>query len=301
MKIGIDMGHTLSGANSGAIGFFNESEATRRIGNLLINYLRSMGHLVVNCSVDSASSSSESLKKRVEIANSSNLDIFVSIHFNAGGGRGSEVFTYDGKSLPEGKASLQNLNKIGFVNRGIKDGSHLYVIRKTNVAAMLVEVCFLDNKEDSLLYHSNQERIAKAIGDGILVSSPPKEATKPPITPLKPSTPASKPKYNKLDTVKLLQTSLNKQGYANPLLVVDGIFGEATLRATPNLFPGSIGDITRALQQMLILKGMNIGSSAADGIYGKDTEDGVKRLQRHYDLKADGIAGKNTFKALFMK
>ncbi|MEG0480903.1 MAG: N-acetylmuramoyl-L-alanine amidase [Clostridium sp.] len=301
MRIGIDMGHTISGPNLGAIGFIKESEETRRLGNLIINYLKSMGQTVINCSVDIAESSSDSLKRRVETANSSSLDIFVSIHFNAGGGHGTEVFTYDAKPLPEAKAILDNMARIGFTNRGIKNGSHLYVIRKTNVTAMLVEVCFVDNKEDTVKYHENIERIAKAIADGIVVKSPP--IVKPPVTDPKPNPnlpkPQSKPKYTKKASIKLLQRSINAQGYASPPLIIDGIWGEKTLSSAPTLFYGSIGDITRAVQQMLIVKGMNIGPSGADGIFGKETEAAIKRLQRHYNLKADGIVGKNTYNSLY--
>ena len=41
---------------------------------------------------------------------------------------------------------LNNIvSEFGFRNRDIKEGDHLYVLRNTNMPAILVEGCFLDN------------------------------------------------------------------------------------------------------------------------------------------------------------
>ena len=47
---------------------------------------------------------------------------------------------------------LDALKSLGFVNRGVKDGSRLYVIRHTNAPACLLEVCFVDTQSDADLY-----------------------------------------------------------------------------------------------------------------------------------------------------
>ena len=58
---------------------------------------------------------------------------------------------------------------MGFINRGIKNGSNLYVIRRTNARAMLVEVCFVDTRSDVDLYKKvTAQGVAQAIGDAIL-------------------------------------------------------------------------------------------------------------------------------------
>lgn len=299
MRIGIDMGHTVSGPNSGANGHMSESEETRRLGNLVISYLRGLGETVINCSVDHAGTNADSLEGRVKIANESNLDIFVSLHFNSGGGYGTEIYTYNGKRLPEAEMILKNMKELGFRDRGIKNGNHLYVIRKTYATAMLVEVAFIDSKDDMNRYNQHIDRVAMAIAEGIIRE--PLNNPNPPGTTNPPTKPPTKPTYTKKEAVMLLQRGINAQGYANPPLVVDGIFGERTLNAAPTVYPGSKGEITRAIQEMLIVKGMDIGSYGADGIFGRDTEAAVKRLQRHYNLKEDGIVGKNTYKALFMR
>lgn len=85
MKIGINCGHTVSGQpGCGAVGFINESDETRKVGYKLMEYLKSAGHTVVNCTNDKAASTNENLSKIVAMANAQPLDLFVSIHFNAG-------------------------------------------------------------------------------------------------------------------------------------------------------------------------------------------------------------------------
>lgn len=168
MRIGINCGHTLSGAGYGATGFLNEVTEDRLVGSELINLLRKAGHNVINCTVDSAATQSAYLSKSVQIANGNNVDFFISIHFNAAGGKGTEVFTYKGEKLPEAVRTCEKISKLGFVNRGVKDGSNLYVINSTKARAMLIEVCFVDNKVDYELYKKvGYKKIAEAIFEAI--------------------------------------------------------------------------------------------------------------------------------------
>ena len=166
MKIIVNSGHTLKGAGSGAIGYLNESEETRKITKSLISQLKKKGYTVVEATVDKASSQSEYLKKVVKIANSSKGELFLSIHLNAGGGRGVEAYTWKGEKLGEAVKICSRLHDLGFKNRGVKDGSGFYVIKKTTMKAILVEVCFLDNSSDVRLYESlGSEKIATAIAE----------------------------------------------------------------------------------------------------------------------------------------
>lgn len=168
MKIGINCGHTLTGAGSGAVGYISESEQTRIVGWSLTQKLDNGGHTIIDCTVDRANTQKEYLKKTVEIANANNLDLFVSIHFNAGGGQGVEVYTYGGKQHTEAVRVCEKLHALGFKNRGVKDGSGLYVIGHTTAKAMLIEVCFCDNKADTELYKSiGENKIAAAIAEAI--------------------------------------------------------------------------------------------------------------------------------------
>ena len=168
MKIGINCGHTKIGAGCGAKGYISESVETRNVGYELMKLLKAAGHTVVDCTVDSAATQAAYLSNAVKIANAQTLDYFVSIHFNAGGGKGAEVFTYKGEKMPEAVKICENLKGLGFTNRGIKDGSGLYVINSTKAKAMLIEVCFVDTKSDVDLYYMlGVDEIAKAIFNGI--------------------------------------------------------------------------------------------------------------------------------------
>ncbi|MBY6898024.1 N-acetylmuramoyl-L-alanine amidase [Clostridium botulinum] len=190
MKIGIDCGHTLSGADYGAVGIKAESNLTREVGTKVISKLQALGHTVVKCYKDSCSGLNDSLSYRTNTANNNNVDLYVSIHFNCynGSAYGTEVFTYGGKELLEARRVLNNICALGYTNRGLKDGSGLYVLKHTKAKAMLIECCFCDNAGDMNRY--NAENMANAIVKGLVgttVATPnkPKEVVK-----------VQKPKYD---------------------------------------------------------------------------------------------------------
>ena len=165
MRIGINCGHTISGTpGSGAVGYLNESNETRAVGYALMKLLKEKGYTVYDCTDDNSGSVNANLRAICTLANAQPLDLFLSIHFNAGGGQGSEVYTYGSREIKGAREINAALGRLGFKNRGIKDGSHLYVIRHTNAAAMLAEVCFVDTKTDAELYKSvGVQKIAAAI------------------------------------------------------------------------------------------------------------------------------------------
>ena len=168
VKIGINCGHTVDGQpGSGAVGYISESTETRKVGNKLTLLLLKAGHEVYNCTNDFAPNTSKNLLEIVRMANAQPLDLFVSIHFNSGGGRGTEVYTYGGKSFKEAENTCKAIEKLGFKNRGIKDGSGLYVIKHTEARSMLIEVCFVDTADAELYKEIGAEHIAGAICEAI--------------------------------------------------------------------------------------------------------------------------------------
>jgi N-acetylmuramoyl-L-alanine amidase len=168
MKIAVNAGHTASGAGYGAVGYFKESEETRKIVHELIPLLKKKGHTVIDATVDKSTSQLDYLQKSVKIANKAKADLFLTIHLNAGGGQGCEAFTWRGQKVKQAVNICEELHKEGFKNRGVKDGSAFYVIKKTTMTAILLEVMFLDNRKDCALYQSiGVKRIAQAIADGI--------------------------------------------------------------------------------------------------------------------------------------
>lgn len=116
------------------------------------------------------------LATRVNRANSSNADVFVSIHYNAfngvwGNHGGVEVHHY--KTSTKGKKLAQLVQAelvkaTGLRDRGIKDYD-FYVTRKTNMPAILCECGFMDNLEEAklMLDESYQWKVAEAIAKGI--------------------------------------------------------------------------------------------------------------------------------------
>lgn len=62
---------------------------------------------------------------------------------------------------------------------------------------------------------------------------------------------------------------------------------------------GSRGDEVKKLQTSLINAGYNVGSTGADGIYGSDTENAVRKYQQANGLDVDGIAGDQTLGKLY--
>lgn len=166
-KIGVDYGHTLSSGSPdyGAVGIKAESNLTREVGKLVTKYFRQLGHTVIECGCDSASSLNASLSHRYNTANNNNVDYFISIHFNAfdGSAKGTEVLYY---SSPDDKmkAILNKICALGYTNRGLKQRRNLAVLKNTNAKAMLIECAFCDNKEDMNRY--NADKLARAIVEG---------------------------------------------------------------------------------------------------------------------------------------
>lgn len=161
-KYVINAGHTKLGKGTGAVGLLNESIETRKIVCELMSLLADTKHEIIPAIFDK---SDNNLKEAVNLANNEKADLFISVHLNAGGGQGSECYTWKGNKVKQASSILTNLEKIGFKNRGIKNGSHLYVIKNTKATAILVECCFVDNTKDKEKY--NAYSIAKCIYNAI--------------------------------------------------------------------------------------------------------------------------------------
>lgn len=151
----------------GAGGCFSETSEDRKVKDLVISKLRSLGHTVYDCTDDAGTTVNANLANIVRKCNAHRVDLDISIHFNAFNGQahGTEVFQYDGQTSSVSNAILNAICALGFTKRGVKNGAHLYVIRNTISPAILIECCFCDNAGDAAKY--NAESMATAIVKGI--------------------------------------------------------------------------------------------------------------------------------------
>ena len=287
MKIGIDLGHGANPYDRGACGFIAEEEIINSVGGLVINKLRALGHEVVECRPNSCSNVGDSLSQRVQRANNNNVDLFVSIHANAGGGQGTEVFTYGARQLSQAVNVLNNIVALGFRNRGIKDSKNVaYVVNHTNAPAMLIEVCFVDTQSDVNKYRNvGSERIADAIVKGLVGKTTVVNNT---------PQPQAKPQERHISTnLRDWQGAYNDSFGKN--ILVDGDRGEQVEKAMKNaiLKKGSFNPLVSWLQCRLGVK--------IDGDFGKNTYNAVVKFQRENGLVQDGIVGYNTWNCLFRK
>ena len=91
MHIAIAGGH--SAIASGASGYLDEYECDRAFVAQLIDAFDAQGWYVTDCSNEESNVSAE-LREECRIANASGADLFIAVHFNSGGGTGTEVWYY---------------------------------------------------------------------------------------------------------------------------------------------------------------------------------------------------------------
>ncbi|HAG42778.1 MAG TPA: N-acetylmuramoyl-L-alanine amidase [Clostridium sp.] len=175
MRIGNRYGHTK--VSPGARGIIDELAEGRKIIKEL-NSLLSVQHNLIDCQPPEDSFYPQKLNYGINKANSSNLDMYFSIHFNNAyerydGALGSEIWVYDRNSklaIEKAAAILKNLENLGFKNRGIKylvgSGRSLGELENTNCEAMIIEVCFVEATKDVEIYkRAGVKNVAKAIAD----------------------------------------------------------------------------------------------------------------------------------------
>lgn len=176
MIINVHAGHNPAGKVAcGAVGLINESTENRRVKDEVISQLRELGHTVYDCTVDNGSGQVDVLKKIVEKCNAHTVDLDVSIHFNSGAAdkkgngktTGVEAFVLSASSKSKTYADTvcREIEALGFKNRKVKYNSGLYVLKNTKAPAMLVECCFVDDRDDVEKY--DYFSMASAIVKGI--------------------------------------------------------------------------------------------------------------------------------------
>lgn len=176
-KYNVHAGHCPDGYGAnGAVGLIKESTEVRKVKDKLISLLKN-GNTVYDCTCDDKVSSGECLRRIVAKCNAHTVDLDISLHLNAGRGDykgdgstgGVEVLIYSSGSSSKSAATKicnQIAKDFGYRNRGVKVRSDLYVLSRTKSPAVLVECCFVDDKDDVDKWNTDKcaESIFKALG-----------------------------------------------------------------------------------------------------------------------------------------
>jgi N-acetylmuramoyl-L-alanine amidase len=176
MIITIDPGH--GGSDPGAVGpaGTQEKEHALTISLYVRDLLQEAGHEVVmtrETDIDVAeagATAGEELGARVDIANLAAADVFISIHINAADNQqaqGAETWYYmSGMDLA--RYIQAEIVQLGLDDRGVKQGN-FYVLKHTDMPAILVELAFISNPEEEVLLSGVDFRrqAAKCITDGL--------------------------------------------------------------------------------------------------------------------------------------
>lgn len=200
-KIYIDIGH--GGPDSGAVyRGRQEKDDVLRLGLLLGKILTKAG-----CEVRYSRKTDiedDIVASPIE-ANEWDTDYYISLHrnsFEPNQAKGVEAWVYS-RTAPGTQTMIiaqrivNNVCKLGFVNRGVKRGAANYpdyaVTKNTYMPACLLETGFVDSDSDNALFDKHINDIAYAIAEGILDRKINREVTPKPPTPKKP-TPTPKKK-----------------------------------------------------------------------------------------------------------
>ena len=170
MNFNIHAGHNPDGKIAcGASGYIKESTEARNVTRDVIAELKRRGHNAYDCTCNNGTGQTDVLRKICAKANQRKVDLDISIHFNSsnGQGNGTEVLykTVAGSKYAT-KVQKSIVKECGFKDRGIKKRDNLYYLNNTKNVAILIEVCFVDNKNDVNKY--NSKKVAKAIVDGLV-------------------------------------------------------------------------------------------------------------------------------------
>ena len=177
-KIYIDQGHNPQNPNAGAEGNgYREQDLVYTIGQELAAILQAEGYEVrlsrPTADTQLGSSNASSLATRVNEANDWGADYFISLHANASeisSASGSEALVYRVESTAGelARSIVQQLSAVtGLPNRGVTPRTNLYVLRRTRMPAVLVELGFITNPGDAALMADSPQLFALGVANGI--------------------------------------------------------------------------------------------------------------------------------------
>ncbi|MCL2176654.1 MAG: N-acetylmuramoyl-L-alanine amidase [Firmicutes bacterium] len=297
LTVVIDPGH--GGHDPGAVnGSRFEKDDALRLGLRVRQYLllRPDVRVVMTRSTDVF----VPLAERSRIANNANANAFISLHrnsFTSPQAAGNETFIRPNPPAIAVRYANEVLSRVNAVatqgNRGVKTASFSVLVNTHIPASQLLELGFISNAQDNLLFDTHFDGYARAIAEGILatfnmvlpstpipppvgppfpppVVPPIQPPNPPPINPPSPPTTVIPqpigPTLPSRNTVMFIQQTLNSRYNAG--LAVDGVFG-----------PLSRSAMVKALQIELNRMGAN-PQLVVDGVFGPRTRAAVMLLRQ---------------------
>lgn len=77
------------------------------------------------------------------------------------------LYSTSSKAKPYAERIVKKIANVGLKNRGVKT-HNAYVLKHTKAPALLIETCFIDDRDDMNVYLKSPRKVAKAIVEGIL-------------------------------------------------------------------------------------------------------------------------------------
>jgi N-acetylmuramoyl-L-alanine amidase len=172
MKVFLNPGHSPDGnPDPGAVNYglnLRECDIAKTITDRVAGYLAAAGvQIVGNVQSD------DLVYDVVGAANASGADLFISIHCNSfsnPNAQGTEVCVFPSSHVGRelgGYIQRQIVDSLGTIDRGLKDRDGLYVLKHTDMPAVLVETAFISNGEDAAKLRDQADEFARAIARGV--------------------------------------------------------------------------------------------------------------------------------------
>lgn len=167
MKLFISAGHQ---PNSGANGFISEGVEAKWLREKITAEIKEKAPNITVGNDDD----SDTLQMTIQRMRNFNPDVSLDIHFNAfqnPTANGSEIYISDEKSRELATEILDAVCKVlETKNRGVKmetssQHSRLGMLHGANGRLMLLEVCFVTNKDDAERYMARRDALAGSLSD----------------------------------------------------------------------------------------------------------------------------------------
>lgn len=285
----------------GASGILDEVTEDRKVKDAVIKYLRAAGHTAYDCTDDAGTTQGKNLANIVAKCNSHDgIELDISVHLNAGrdddegDGKtgGTEVLIYSTAVKDVAKKIADEIAKeFDYALRsdettpkgcaGVKIDKSLYVLKHTKAKAVLIEPCFVDDKDDAKVW--NADRCAKAIVRAITGKAVSSGS----------GTSGSTSSSSGSGTTASGNASASKT-----TVTVDGYWGPNTTKALQKIFGTTVDG--KVSNQYECYKDQNPGLE--DGWEWEDNPSGysplIKAIQKMVGATQDGHIGPKTIKKI---